>query len=60
MKAEQNIKGGEVLTATLRFIPIYSHPGTKIIAPPNPSKPPTNPPPNPNAIAILVKELNFF
>jgi hypothetical protein len=55
MKAEARIKGAELLEAIDLFRPISSQTGTRIIAPPMPSMPPTKPPAKPSIIALFKK-----
>lgn len=55
MKDEARINGAELPDTTALSIPIYSHTGTWIMAPPIPSIPPANPPAKPTIRALFIK-----
>ena len=57
IKAEENISGAELLEAILRSMPMSSHAGTNIVAPPIPKQPPTKPAMNPKINAFFI---NFY
>ena len=54
MSAERNIKGGEVLVAVYCPMPISNQTGIRIMAPPRPRLPPTNPAQKPHSIQFLI------
>jgi hypothetical protein len=60
MNADARIKGPVLLEAIFVSIPIYSHAGTRIIAPPIPSKPPVKPPENPRIMAFFKKDVDIL